>query len=63
MVVLIGIVGEVALMVVLMQIGIGGFSFEEVVIGIFFYSQSLYFSSLVSRGFFVSMEVPRVVVA
>ena len=36
MVVLIGVVGEVALMVVLMQIGIGGFSFEEVVIGIFF---------------------------
>ena len=62
MVVLIGVVGEVALMVVLMQIGIGGFSFEEVVIGIFFYSQSLYFSSLVSKGFFVSMEVPRVVV-
>ena len=62
MVVLIGVVGEVALMVVPMQIGIGGFSFEEVVIGIFFYSQSLYFSSLVSRGFFVSMEVPRFVV-
>ena len=52
MVVLTRVVGEVALMVVPMQIGIGGFSFEEVVIGIFVDSQILYFPSLVSREVF-----------
>ena len=51
-------------MVLLVQIGIdGGFSFQEVVIGFVFDSQSMDFSSLISRGFFVSMEVPRFVVA
>ena len=51
MVVLIGVVGEVALMVVLMQIGIGVFAFEEFVIGFVVDSKSLYLSSLVSRVF------------
>ena len=64
MVVLTGVVTEeVALMVVPVQIGIGGFAFEEVVIGFVVDSQSLDFSSLVARGCFVSMEVPRFVVA
>ena len=56
MVVLTRVVGEVALMVVPMQIGIGGFSFEEVVIGIFVDSQSLDFSSSVSGFFFCEYE-------
>ena len=42
---------EVALMVVSMQIGIGYFTFEEVVIGYVVDSKSLYLSSLVSRVF------------
>ena len=57
------VVEEVALMVVPVQIGIGGFLIEEFVIGYVFDSQSLYFSNLVARCCFVSMEVPRFVVA
>ena len=46
------VVEEVALMVVPVQIGIGGFTFEEVVIGFVVDSKSLYLSSLVARVFF-----------
>ena len=45
------VVEEVALMVVLVQIGIGGITFEEVVIGFVVDSKILYLSSLVARVF------------
>ena len=51
MVVLTEVVVEVALMVVLVQIGIGDFTFEEVVIGFVVNSKSLYLSSLVAWVF------------
>ena len=57
------VVDEVTLMVVLVQIGIGSFAFEDVVIEFVVVFQSLDFSILVAKGFFVSMEVPRFVVA
>ena len=52
MAVLTEVVDEVALLVVLAQIGIGGFTFEEVVIGFVVDSKILYLSSLVARVFF-----------
>ena len=51
MVVLTKVVEEVALMVVPVQIGIGDFTFEEVVIGFVIDSKSLFLSSLVARVF------------
>ena len=50
-------------MVVPVKIAIWDFTFEEVVIGFFVDSKILYLYSLVSRIFFLSMEVPRFVVA
>ena len=51
MAMLIEVVEEVTLMVVSVQIGIGGFTFEEVVIGFVIDSKSLFLSSLVARVF------------
>ena len=51
MVFLTGVVEEVALMVVPVQIGIGDFTFEEVVIGYVVDSKILYLSILVARVF------------
>ena len=51
MAVLTKVVEEVALMVVPVQIGIGDFTFEEVVIGYVVDSKRLYLSILVSRVF------------
>ena len=51
MVVLNQVVEEVALMVVPVQIGIGDFKFEEVVIGYVVDSKSLYLSILVTNVF------------
>ena len=50
-VVLTGVLEEVALMVVPVKIGIRGFEFEEFVIGFVADSKSLYLSSLISRVF------------
>ena len=51
MAVLTEVVEEFALLVVLVQIVIGGFTFEEVVIGYVVDSKSLYLSILVARVF------------
>ena len=53
------VVEEVALMVVSVQIGIGGFTFEEVVIGFVVDSKILYLSSLVARVFLCVWRFPR----
>ena len=61
--VLTGVVGEVALMVVLVQMGIEDFVFEGVDVEYVVDSQNLNSSSLIAKGCFVGMEVPIFVVA
>ena len=57
------VVGEVALMVVLVQMGIEDYVFEGVDVEFVVYSQILNSSSLIVEGYFVGMEVPIFVVA
>ena len=61
--VLSGVVGEVALMVALVQMGIEDYVFEGVYVEFVVYSQSLNSSSLISKGYFMGMEVAIFVVA
>ena len=63
MVVLTRVVEEVALTVVLVQMGIEDYVFEGVNVEFVIDSQSLNCSSLISMGYFVGMEVAIFVVA
>ena len=58
-----GVVGEVALMVVMVQMGIEDSVFEGVYVEFVTDSQSFNSSSLISKGYFVGMEVVIFVVA
>ena len=61
--VLTGVVEEVALTIVLMQMGIEDYLFEGVNVEFVPDSQSLNSSNLISKGYFVGMEVAIFVVA
>ena len=61
--VLSGVVGEVALMVVLVQMGIEDSVFEGVNVEFVVDSQSLNSFNLIAKGYFVGMEVAIFVVA